>query len=89
MTIDHNKIEIGSLVKLEEGSYFCEYAQRYVPISHCQIGVVSSVFKYDETSYPWAVLGYKFLSDIIVGPHRLRDVPDFKLYEVRSGSKVP
>ena len=89
MNIDHNKIEIGSLVKLEEGSYFCEHAQRYVPISHCQIGIVISIFKYDETSYPWAVLGYKFLSDVIVGPYRLRDVPDFKLYEVRSGSKVP
>jgi hypothetical protein len=88
MIINHEKIEIGTLVRLEEGSYFCENAQRYVPISHCQIGVVISIFNYDETSYPWAVLGYKFLSDIIIGPYRLRDVPDFKLYEVKSGSKI-
>ena len=86
MIINHENIKIGSLVRLEEGSYFCQHAQRYVPISHCQIGIVIYIFKYDETSYPWSVLGYKFLSDVIVGTHRLRDVPDFKLFEVKSGS---
>lgn len=83
MIIDQEKIEIGSLVRLEEGSYYCELKQRYVPISHCQIGIVIHIFKYDETSYPWAVLGYKFLSDVMIGSHRLRDIPDFKLYEVK------
>ena len=86
MIINHEKIEIGSLVRLEEGSYFCGNAQRYVPISHSRIGIVIHIFKYDETSYPWAVLGYKFLSDVIIGSHRLRDIPDFKLYEVRRDS---
>ena len=86
MIINHEKIEIGSLVRLEEGSYYCENAKRYVPISHCQIGIVIHIFKYDQSSYPWSILGYKFLSDIIVGPYRLRDVPDFKLYGVKSGS---
>ena len=85
MIINHKKIEIGSLVRLEEGSYYCERTKRYVPISHCQIGIVIHIFAYDETSYPWSVLGYKFLSDVMVGSHRLRDVPDFKLYEVKSG----
>ncbi len=84
MIINHEKVEIGSLVRLEEGSYFCENLQRYVPISHCQIGIVIHIFKYDQSSYPWAVLGYKFLSDVMVGPHKLSDVTDFKLYGVKS-----
>ena len=86
MIINHNKVKIGTLVRLEEGSYFCENTQRYVPVSHCQIGLVIHIFTYDETSYPWAVLGYKFLADVVVGAHRLRDIPDFKLYEVKRGS---
>ena len=89
MTIDHKRLKLAPWSSLEEGSYYCENAKRYVPISHCQIGIVISIFKYDEESYPWAVLGYKFLSDIIIGPYRLRDVPDFKLYEVKVAARYP
>tara|TARA_R100000406_G_C3106602_1_gene123325 strand:+ start:1049 stop:1309 length:261 start_codon:yes stop_codon:yes gene_type:complete len=86
MIISPENVKVGTLVRLEEGSYFCENVQRYVPISHCQIGLVIFIFEYDESSYPWAVLGYKFLADVVIGTHRLRDVPDFKLYEVRRDS---
>jgi len=85
MIIDHEKVKIGTLVRLEEGSYYCEVAQQYVPVSYCQIGLLIHIFRYEVSSYPWATLGYKFLADVVVGPHRLRDVPDFKLYEVKSG----
>lgn len=88
MSIEPTTIEIGALVKLEEGSYYCTVAKRYIPISFCQIGLVIEIFRYAPNSYPWTTLGYKYLADIVIGPHRLRDVPDFKIYEVKSGRKV-
>lgn len=84
MPTSHKKVEIGTLVKIEEGSYYCQNAQRYVPISFCTIGMVIDIFYYGEESYPWVTLGYEYLADVIMGPHKLRDIPSFKIYEVKN-----
>ena len=84
MHTSHKKVKIGTLVKIEEGSYFCQSAQRYVPISFCTIGMVIDVFYYDEQSYPWVALGYEYLADVIMGAHKLRDIPSFKIHEVNN-----
>ena len=53
-------------------------------ISFCTIGMVIDVFYYNSDSYPWVGLGYEYLADVIMGPHKLRDIPNFKIYEVNS-----
>ena len=82
MPIDPEKVKVGSLVSLEGGSYYCMGTKKFVPICHNSVGVVIHVFWYDDFTYPWRVLGYKFLVDVVVGCHKLRDVPDFKVNEV-------
>tara|TARA_R110000824_G_scaffold286825_1_gene474937 strand:- start:401 stop:667 length:267 start_codon:yes stop_codon:yes gene_type:complete len=84
MPINPEKVEIGTLVRLEEGSYFCSKAQRYIFISSCKFGVVIEKYEYATGSYPMEVLGYKFLAEVIIGPHYLLDIPNFKLYGVQS-----
>ena len=79
MPINIEKIKVGSLVTLHNGSYYCVASKRFVPISQNSIGVIIHIFWYDEFTYPWQALGYKFLADIVVGSHKLRDVPDFKI----------
>ncbi len=87
MPTSQTKIKIGALVKLEEGSYYCMNAQRYVPISFCSIGMIIDIYYYQEGSYPWIALGYEYIADVILGPHKLRDIPNFKVHEVASGKK--
>lgn len=82
MPTNQKKVKVGVLVKLEEGSYYCMNAQRYVPISFCSIGMVIDVSYYEQGSYPWITLGYEYLADVILGPHKLRDIPSFKIYEL-------
>lgn len=82
MPTSQKKVKIGTLVKIEEGSYYCQNAERYVSISFCTIGMVIDVFYYNSDSYPWVALGYEYLADVIMGPHKLRDIPNFKIYEV-------
>ena len=57
-------------------------SKKFVPICQNSVGIVIHIFWYDEFTYPWSVLGYKFLADIVVGSHKLRDVPDFKVNKV-------
>ena len=67
---------------LERGSYYCVASKKFVPISKSSVGIIVHIFWYDEFTYPWSVLGYKFLADIVIGSYKLRDVPDFKVNEV-------
>ncbi len=46
--------------------------------------MVIDIFYYGEESYPWIALGYEYLADVIMGPHKLRDIPSFKIYEVKN-----
>ena len=69
MPIEPTSAKVGTLVRIEEGSYFCEKAMRYVPISFCKIGVIVNIYIYDPHSYPWEILGYKFLADVMIGQH--------------------
>ena len=82
MPINQDKIKIGALVTLEGGSYYCVISKKFVSISKNSVGIIVHMFWYDEFTYPWSVLGYKFLADIVIGSHKLRDVPDFKVNEV-------
>ena len=84
MPIEPTSAKVGTLVRIEEGSYFCEKAMRYIPISFCKIGVIVNIYIYDPHSYPWEILGYKFLADVMIGQHRLRDIPDFKMFEAKN-----
>ena len=83
MPISHEKVNIGTLVKLEEGSYYCVNYRQFVYVSPVKVGIVVHLFWYDDLTYPWKILGYKFLADIIVGSYKLRDVPDFKINGIR------
>jgi hypothetical protein len=82
MHIPHDEIKIGALVRLEEGSYYCERHKKFVTIGPEMIGVIVHIFKYDEITYPWKTLGYRYLADLVMGPHKLRDVPNFKIHGV-------
>jgi hypothetical protein len=82
MPTNQENFKIGALVTLDKGSYYCVNSKRFVPISHRSLGVVVHIFWYDESTYPWSVLGYKFLADVVIGCHKLRDVPNFKIREV-------
>ena len=82
MHIPHDKIKVGVLVRIEGGAYFCERCKSFVTIGPELIGVVIDVFKYDEVTYPWKTLGYKYLVDLVIGPYKLRDVPNFKIHGV-------
>jgi hypothetical protein len=84
MPINPKKTEVGSLVKLEEGSYYCMNSKQFVYVSPKNVGVIVHIFWYDDFTYPWKVLGYKFLADIIIGSYKLRDVPDFKINGIRA-----
>jgi len=82
MPINVEKIKIGSLVTLDKGSYYCVASKRFVPVLQNNVGVIVHIFWYDDFTYPWKALGYKFLADVIVGSYKLRDVPDFKINEI-------
>jgi hypothetical protein len=83
MPTDPTKINIGSLVSVEQGSYYCMNTRQFVEISSEAIGIVVHLYWYDQLTYPWKILGYKYLADIIIGQYKLRDVPNFKVNEVR------
>tara|TARA_A100001011_G_scaffold175203_1_gene183821 strand:- start:1207 stop:1455 length:249 start_codon:yes stop_codon:yes gene_type:complete len=82
MHIPHDEVKVGDLARVEQGSYYCENSRGFVLIDSEQIGIIVHVFKYDEITYPWKTLGYKYLVDIIIGPHKLRDIPNFKIHGV-------
>jgi len=64
-------------------------AKQFVYVSPVKVGVVVHIFWYDDFTYPWKILGYKFLADIVIGSHKLRDVPDFKINGIRAEDDAP
>tara|TARA_R110000796_G_scaffold121121_3_gene235251 strand:+ start:30 stop:293 length:264 start_codon:yes stop_codon:yes gene_type:complete len=82
MPINPESVKIGSLVRVQEGSYFSWEYQKYSHVSFASIGVVLQIFRYNENSYPFTILGYEFLAEVFIDGHRFIDVPNFKLYEV-------
>lgn len=83
MPINPKTVKTGSLVRVEEGSYFSWEYQQYIKVSFTSIGVVLAVFHYNENSYPFTILGYEFLAEVFIDGHRFIDVPNFKLYDVK------